>query len=610
MGLFSLSFSAPYVLLAFALAPALLYLLRVSPPPPRRVAFPPLKLILDQRRDDATAARMPLWLLLLRMTLAGLIVLAMAGPAYAPGGAPTAEKSGALLLIVDDGWTAAPDWTLRVEAAQARIADAARLGAPVAIAPISQGTRPIELSDAANAANTMRALTPQPYRPARANILGALDSFLARQNNAHVIWLSDGLDGPDGRFFAEKLKNLAPSAETLLTLRPLRVLAGVENAKGAMDVKILRSSANGPSRGLLRAFDRKGAPIVQTPFDFAAALTTKVAISLPVELRNDIARLDIEDERAAGAVLLLDQGSRRRRVGLVAGAGDGLAQPLLNSAHYIRTALAPYADLREPKAGQADPIGQLLDEGVDLLILADASAASPLARKRLEQFLYDGGVLLRFAGPRLAAASDDLTPVRLRRGGRTLGGALSWDQPKKLAPFEPGEPFAGLAAPDEVAVSKQVLAEPEPGLPAKTWARLADGTPLVTADRRGAGLLVLFHVTADSSWSNLPMSGLFVDMLRKVAALSGENANKAAPNEDASTQTSAQAPVLQPLRTLDGFGALGAPAPTAKPAPASGKIAVRSIIRRGFMGGRMLLSPSTLLALTKISRRSTCPALA
>ena len=128
---------------------------------------------------------------------------------------------------------------------------------------------------------------------------------------------------------------------------------------------------------------------------------------------------------------------------------------------------------------------------------------------------------MRFAGTRLAAGDDDLTPTALRRGGRTLGGALSWETPKHIAPFDKDSPFFGLAAPDEVTVSRQVLAEPEPGLAAKTWARLADGTPLVTAARRGKGLIVLFHVTADTTWSNLPISGLFVDMLRRVVARAG-----------------------------------------------------------------------------------------
>ena len=83
-------------------------------------------------------------------------------------------------------------------------------------------------------------------------------------------------------------------------------------------------------------------------------------------------------------------------------------------------------------------------------------------------------------------------------------------------------------------MTRQVLAEPETGLAEKTWARLADGTPLVTAERRGKGLIVLFHVTADTTWSNLPLSGLFVDMLRRIVAEAdapGQGAAKAKVGE-------------------------------------------------------------------------------
>ncbi|MBL7406203.1 hypothetical protein INQ30_28220, partial [Escherichia coli] len=82
---------------------------------------------------------------------------------------------------------------------------------------------------------------------------------------------------------------------------------------------------------------------------------------------------------------------------------------------------------------------------------------------------------------------------------------------------------------------------------------LQDGTPIVTAQKRGQGTIVLFHVTADTTWSNLPLSGLFIDMLRRVVALAGASA----PVQGAAAR--AAAPVLAPRVTLDGFGALGSP---------------------------------------------------
>jgi hypothetical protein len=158
--------------------------------------------------------------------------------------------------------------------------------------------------------------------------------------------------------------------------------------------------------------------------------------------------------------------------------------------------------------------------------------------------MENGGVVLRFAGPHLAEqADDDLLPVTLRRGGRTLGGALSWEKPAKLAPFDADSPFAGIDIPDDVTVSRQVLAEPTVDLGGKTWARLTDGTPLVTAEKRGKGWLVLVHTTADPEWSNLAISGLFVNMLRRIVALS----QGVSGNSDTA---------LPPVETLDGFGRL------------------------------------------------------
>ena len=159
-----------------------------------------------------------------------------------------------------------------------------------------------------------------------------------------------------------------------------------------------------------------------------------------------------------------------------------------------------------------------------MLILADVGNVAGEARERLANWIDDGGVLVRFAGPRLAAADDDLIPVKLRRGGRTLGGSLSWEQPQQLAAFSRESPFNGMAVPNDVTVTRQVLAEPDSGLTERTWATLADGTPLVTAARRGKGVIVLFHVTADTRWSDLPLSGAFVEMLKRIVALAGSGA--------------------------------------------------------------------------------------
>ena len=75
-----------------------------------------------------------------------------------------------------------------------------------------------------------------------------------------------------------------------------------------------------------------------------------------------------------------------------------------------------------------------------MLVLADMSVAPGPELDAITQFLDNGGVLLRFAGTRLAAGDDDLTPTALRRGGRLLGGALSWETPEAHRAVRGGQP--------------------------------------------------------------------------------------------------------------------------------------------------------------------------
>ena len=80
----------------------------------------------------------------------------------------------------------------------------------------------------------------------------------------------------------------------------------------------------------------------------------------------------------------------------------------------------------------------------------------------------------------------------------------------------------------------------------------------MTADTRGDGLIVLFHVTADTTWSNLPLSGLFVDMLRRITALAGTPSDVTAESRNAENQT------VAPRLTLDGYGIFTSPLPNAR----------------------------------------------
>lgn len=551
-----LTFTAPWILAALALLPVIWWLLRLTPPRPRQIAFPPTRLLLDIDQHEETPQRSPWWLTLLRLLLAALLIIALAGPVWRDS-EPIASQDGALWLIVDNGWTSARGWESQVSAAEQILVSAEQDGQPVLFAATAEGPGQSFVPEAATAAlEKLRALDPRPYPPARGELSIGLRKAAQDVPPGGVIWISDGTHTEDA--FTTDLASITGNV-------PITVLTGLETPVGlknlsndaeALSVTLLRHPGTQTGTATVRVLDLRGLVLGEVEAVFAGEdLEANASFELPSELRNDIARVEVAGELAAGAVQLVDDSWRRRTVGLISGQSGDLDQPLLSPLYYLERALAPFADIRRPRQTDiAEAVPSLLDQGISVLILADVGRLPDTTEDLLGEWIQSGGSLVRFAGPRTAGGTDDLIPVRLRAGDRSLGGSLSWKQPQHLAPFPEGSPFFGLKVPQEVTVSRQVLAEPTSDLPDRTWAMLEDGTPLVTAAPSGAGNIVLFHVSADSAWSNLPLSGTFLNMLRRILSVSN-----VVQTSDAADDGSAARSILPPLRLLDGYGRFTSP---------------------------------------------------
>ena len=537
-------FAAPWVLLALAALPLLWWLLRITPPSPRTESFPAIRLLFGLTAPEETPARTPWWLLALRIVAAGLVILGLARPVLDAGASLAGD--GPLVLVVDDGWAAAPDWSRRIAAASGVLDRAERAGRLVALLTTAPGeTASAPAATLAMPVVEMRpllaALRPKPWPADRAASAAALRPWAGKGGAAYV---ADGISGEGWERFAAALAAIGPVTVLRDEVPPARLLlpprveadklvARVQQAPRPLAEEIAVLAQSGDGRTLSRA-------VATVP---AGAAEAELTFLLPPELRNRLARLVIEGPPSAGAVVLLDERWRRRPVGLLAGDAVAAGIPLTGMLYYLRRALDPYVELR------VGDLAALLAREISVLVLADHVVAEGPEAALLANWVEKGGLLVRFAGPRMAEQPDGLLPVKLLSGDRQLGGALSWSQPAGLDAFPPTSPFAGLKVPAEVRVTRQVLAQPDARLSEATWARLADGTPLVTHATRGLGRVVLFHTTANADWSDLALSGLFVDMLRRLVALSA----------GISGLTEADGTRLAPVETLDGFGVAGPP---------------------------------------------------
>lgn len=598
-----LSFGAPMVLWGLLALPVIWWLLRLTPPKPQSEMFPPLKILARVLKREETPQQSPWWLTLLRLLMAALVVAALAEPVFNPREKLPAEGA-ALALVIDNDWASAADWGKRVATAQRLIADAGSNGVPVVIAfTAEKPNAEIGPFDAAAALDRLRAAKPRPIPTDRPAVYARVAGVLETLPGASVAVLADGLaaKGDEAAFNTLLSKNAARVVWANSDRLALTGLTGAENQVDGFALTAIRAPGDpAPAQVTAGAFDDKGRRIADATLTFAPGETTASGtMAVPFELRNDFASIALDGERQAGAVRVLDESSKRRRVGLLSQAEADQAQPLLSPLYYIRRALQPFADLVEPSSVDlADAIPQLLDQKPAMIVMADIGTIPPQVHQRLVDWVDNGGTLVRFAGSRLAAAGndDDLLPVRLRTGERSLGGALSWTTPQAVTEFPKNGPFADLAPPAEVTVSRQVLAEPTPDIVERTWATLADGTPLVTGLKKGKGTLVLFHITPEATWSTLPISGSFVEMLRRIVQLS-RNQGAAVANAEAAAMS------LAPYRMIAADGTLVPPTPDARPlVPGAGTLPVTFENPPGLYGSETgvfahnLLEPATAFA--------------
>ena len=576
-----LAFLNPALLAGLVALPLIWWLLRAVPPAPKRVAFPATRILVGLENREKQTDRTPWWLTLIRLLAAAALIFALAEPVLNPERKVQLAGSGPIAIIVDNGWTSSARWGDRRAELDRRITEAEAAGRSVVIVPTASITNPQapRIEAPAQARSTAAALEPQPFAPDRARAAELAATALTSASGASVVWLTDGIDHDGGAYkFAEQLIALARGGTAVAVeggagTEALGIVAGLGQG-GRLEASILRAS--GPeTRGRIIAVNTRGQRLGETPFTLGSGLAkADIKFDLPLELRNQVTRLEIAGERSAGAVNLLDARSQFHRIGVLSGASREQSQPLLAPLYYIERALQPFAEIaRTDDANPATAIDTLIKRNISVLLLADIGTLPTEIKAKVAAWVRKGGVLVRFAGPRLENGGDELIPSPLRVGGRALGGALSWSTPQPMAPLTDDSLFAGLAVPPDVMVNRQVLADPARlGAETKIWARLKDGTPLVTGAQRGEGQVVLFHVTANSEWSNLPISGLFVEMLRRIATLgrAGGVGDVAADEAAITAQdkiAAETAEVLAPSQVLDGYGVLKPPPPTAQAIP-------------------------------------------
>lgn len=554
------AFGFPLALFALVLLPVIWWLNRLTPPKPTQEPFAPFEILARVLKKEDTPAKSPWWLTLLRVVLAAIIIIALAEPILNPREERLVAQ-GPVLIVVDNSWASAPDWQQYQDTANALLNEAENNDLPVIIAQSALPQNDLSLGTADQARQVLASFEPVPIEPYQSDVIASIETTLAGRKIDTAIILTHNVEAENTNAFFDKLLALEPNRVEFINPDNSNLIGitSARNESTSVTVDLTRMSAQTDATYQVTGYDIQSRPIVNGTVEFEAGEQTKTAdIAAPFELLNDVVRLSVQDNKHAAGTYLLDDRFQRRKLALFSGETQDLINPLLTPSHYIQRAAQPFADFIDvTNADLTTGFSTLIEQGPSALILSDIGSLDADVETELVQWIENGGTLIRFAGASLAALStsqsgdDPLLPVRLRSGERQFGGSLTWAEPKTLSAFPQNSPFFGIQLSNDIIIRRQVLAEPSLDLTDNTWASLDDGTPLVTAKSIGSGRIILFHISAETTWSNLPLTGEFAEMLRRTIALSHSTATTSSNGSE-----TAQTSFLPPFRTMTADGTL------------------------------------------------------
>jgi hypothetical protein len=511
----NVSFLLPWTLAAFVLIPALWYLLNVSPPKPKTIKFPAVRILQEMSNTHTIAKKTPWWILLLRSLIISMLIFAMSQPVWDENHAQDGIDTP-MVLILDNDWSMMDRWESQKGEAHRLLERAERNDQKVALFTNTQQHQP-EFLSAKKTRAFLDTLKAQPWPGQRADILDGITKLLSQSQGAlSIIWLSNSID--DETDFTKELHQFGDLELIHNSRSPLPpIIQNASRTDHGFDLDIhLHEQAEMDSIDIEVRND-ENTVLISQPFAMTARQSfQKLSLSLPVELKQQAERLQIKGFINPASQFILDEKWRDRPVGIIKASSNDKA--LLEPAYYVRKGLSPHATIFE------DDVISLLARKPSLIFDVAYDPLSPEAKSLLSNWIEGGGLFIRFANEKLAISAKDheidLLPVRLLQGQRNFGGTLSWKNPAQLDTFPDHGPFKDLKVNSEVTIKQQVLARPDVQLAQKTWARLKDGTPLITAEQKGMGWIILFHVDAIPSWSNLPISGTFELMLKRLLSFS------------------------------------------------------------------------------------------
>lgn len=563
-------FLFPWFLLSFLGLPILWRFLRHNPPKPKKEKFTYFYLLKFIKKNDKLVEKPFIPLLLLRLFLVSLIIFSFSHPLQKPK-ALVLKSDNDLLFLIDNSWCEQAHWKEKIEEAYAFFNNLPK-DKKIYFIPTIEDKKIIEKNlkepdSIKSVKNKISSLEVQPLTVNRLEIFQKIaQNFKDHQGSIDIIYFTDGLKYQNDKKAFEILKKLNPKKFIIQQFsgKELYALTNLTQENQSFKVTIKRYLKNLNSLKdtnlSLSALDLQGRVIAKTTAQFIRKeKETHAIFSIPLEIRNKVVAIKIDNQMNAGSIFLLGSQYKRNHIVLFSLPLHEIPNPLLSPFYYLAKALEENNDLTYLKnASFSENISDILLQNPDIIFLDDRILADNENSRKLKNFVENGGTLVRFAGPKLAKSpeKDILLPIKLRNRTRVLDSNFRMGNALSIERFSSKSPFKEMEIPKDLKIYRQILPQISSEMQERIWIFLDDGTPFLSAKKEKNGWFFFVHTSLNEKWSNLALNNFFIPFLKQLTNLTVSQSSLPSFKKGTSQNTKKEKISLYPWRIINKYGDL------------------------------------------------------
>ena len=548
MSITNIAFTYPFALLLLVFSPVIWKFLKSKPLTVELKKFPAISLISKIKSIDNTFENNSLLIIILRFLIFVLLVIALSKP-YFKNVAKNVELKQ-ILLIVDDSWESGINWYSKIEKIKSLLDSNSLENISYTLVTSSKVNENkfkfLKNKNSSEILAFVNSIKPNSWNSDFNELFKFLETDI--KSYEKIFWFTESLISESKKNFFLKIKdnNLKIIQSLNKELSPL-IFLKEQKIKGNYIFEIYDFNKfyknvvidcyDIRDRLILRK-NVKGSDKSNSDWNI-----TQVDLRIAKEFDDSIIYFHFNNLMSSTAKVMKTNISGQKKVGIIQPNYSKKIIEFNRANFYIENAMKSDHDI------STGSVSDLISKKISLMFSDDFDSSFISEEEKIINWIKSGGTFVKFGGEKFLNTINKQTNKKFfgifepESDPVNLDHELSFRKDLSLKNFKKGNLFYGLIVNEKVKVNKYI--ELKKNLEFKNLQHLAyleNGAPLISEFEIGKGKLVFFHIPANTNWSTLPLSILFVNILEKL------NLYSKGVKENSNNQ------IFKPFKILDGLG--------------------------------------------------------